>query len=269
MKAIPKVEPETLERKDLLHRFGEEFSFTIAKTPRQLQDVFALRHDVFIKEIGYDMEEDESHSLERDEHDSRAIHCFIRHKRTGLIAGCLRLIAPGEIDSNHGELLPIEAHGDGILNHDTFRPDILPRNQICEVSRLAIAKPFRERPKDDTSQTSNIFTLEERKVFPIILIGLFLCTYTLVGLTGKRHVFAMMEPKLPRLLSYSGFHFSKVSGDIFYHGKRNAFYIDHQVAEQQVHQDLTQLYAAIQKELSPQLDVTNAFKTAIVQPEMT
>lgn len=269
MKAIPKVEPETLERKDLLCRFGEEFSFKIAKTPRELHEIFALRHDVFIKEIGYGMKEDESHSLEYDEHDKRAIHCFIRHKRTGLIAGCLRLIAPDEADGNHDALLPIEAHGNGIINHETLHPDILPRNQICEVSRLAIAKPFRERAKGGASQTNSTFTPEERKVFPIILIGLFLSTYTLVGLTGRRHVFAMMEPKLPRILSLSGFYFTQVSGDIFYHGKRNAFYIDHQVAENQVHQDLTQLYAAIQEELSPQLDVMGAFNTAIAQPAIT
>lgn len=269
MKAIPKVESETLKRQDLLRRFGEDFSFKIAKTPKQLREVFALRHDVFIKEIGYEMQEDDSQVMEFDEHDSLAIHCFIQHKRTAQIAGCLRLIAPGKADNGHGTLLPIEAHGDDLLDHEAFRPELLPRAQICEVSRLAIAKPFRERSKDTYAQSSRPFSPEERSIFPIILIGLFLCTYTLVGLTGRRHVFAMMEPKLPRALSLSGFHFTKVSGDIVYHGKRNAFYIDHHVAEQQIHHDLVPLYATIQQELSPQLDVTRAFTTVAAQPALS
>ncbi|QJQ96297.1 MULTISPECIES: hypothetical protein [Halomonadaceae] len=43
--------------------------------------------------------------------------------------------------------------------------------------------------------------------FSLIVIGLFLATYALVGLTERRHVFTMMEPVLPRLLGKSGFHF--------------------------------------------------------------
>jgi N-acyl amino acid synthase of PEP-CTERM/exosortase system len=259
MKAIPRVEPASLERKDLLHKFGEDFSFCIASRRSQLQEVYALRHDVFVKELKYEMHENRIHQLEYDEHDGSAIHCFIRHNRTGAIAGCLRLIAPDPRPGSHRYRLPIEIHGKESLEHDSFHPDFLPREQICEVSRLAIAKAFREKGTAQPPGADEIFTPHEKRTFPIILIGLFLCTYTLVGLTGRRHVFAMMEPRLTRVLALSGFNFTRVSGDIFYHGKRNAFYIDHRSAEKEIHSDLLPLYAKIQDDLSPQLDATQAF----------
>ncbi|MFC2992366.1 PEP-CTERM/exosortase system-associated acyltransferase [Halomonas tibetensis] len=256
MKAIPEVEPAALERKDLLRQFGEDFAFIIASNEEQKRQAFALRHDVFIKELGYEMHEDEEQMLEFDEHDHKAIHCLIRHKRTGVIAGCLRLIIPSKKDQEKGYLLPIELHGEDCLDHTTLRPKFLPKDQICEVSRLAIAREFREKKGENPALANHNFTSYEIKTFSIILIGLFLCTYTIVGLTEKRHVFAMMEPRLPRALSLSGFHFSKVSKTINYHGKRNAFYIDHSKAEKEIHQDLIQLYAKIQSELSLQIDET-------------
>ncbi|MBB3191369.1 PEP-CTERM/exosortase system-associated acyltransferase [Halomonas cerina] len=242
----------------LLKRFEQDYEFILATKDEDRKKVYALRHEVFLRELHYDMREDKSHHLEQDEYDNSSIHCLIKHRASGLSAGCMRLVIPTPDEDSPLKRLPVEIHGRKHFDHPDIHPRDLPSLQLCEVSRLAIARPFRathnkERPLPYDGDGYR-FSLAEAKTFPLISIGLFLCTYSLVGLTGRRHVFAMMEPRLPRLLALSGFHFTKVSQTIEYHGTRNAYYIDHRKAEQEMHQDLMPLYLHIQKALAPQLD---------------
>ncbi|MFY0989731.1 PEP-CTERM/exosortase system-associated acyltransferase [Halomonas sp. C05BenzN] len=258
MKAISTEEARKSIRQDLLERFSREFSFRLAVEENEREKVFSLRHEVFLKELHYNMEEDSSHHLELDEYDDASIHCLIKHKRTNLPAGCLRLVIPSKSKADSHHLLPVEVHGGDSLDHKTFRPSHLPRERICEVSRLAISRDFRGKTTSESTETATdnmmLFKEKEKQTFPLIVIGLFLCTYALVGLTGRHHVFAMMEPRLPRLLALSGFHFTKVGKTIDFHGKRNAFYIDHSKAEKEIHEELIPLYLHIQNELTPQLE---------------
>lgn len=243
----------------LFEKFEQDYEFLIATSDEDKKKVYSLRHEVFLREFHYEMHEDNSHLFELDEYDEASIHCLIKHRASGLSAGCLRLITPSSHATSPLFRLPVEVHGASYLHHPSIQPQAIPRPLICEVSRLAIARPFRTRNSQDTPlpQAGNYhFSPEEVRTFPLLAIGLFLSTYALVGLTGRRHVFAMMEPRLPRLLALSGFHFTKVSHPIEYHGTRHAYYIDHQQAEQEMHRDLMPLYLHITKTLAPQLDAT-------------
>lgn len=247
---------------DLFQSFIEDFSFNVAISDTEKNRIYRLRHEVYCQEIGYHPPGIASKNIEVDSHDSHSIHCLIEHRRSGLAAGCLRLVLPAPVSAGKDHRLPLQEYGERSLSHETLHPAMLSYDSICEISRFAIARAFRHKPIKhetlDVEDSNYQFTAEEKKTFPLIIIALFLATYSLVGLMDKRHVFAMMEPRLPRLLSMSGFHFTKVGERIEMHGARNAFYIDHRKAEQEMHQDLMPLYLHIRQQLAPQLEILSA-----------
>lgn len=258
MKASEKKEAKRSRNQELFKQFIEDYDFVLATTPETKRKALTLRHEVFLQELHYKMHEDQSHHLETDEYDDSSIHCLIEHKRSGLPAGCMRLVLPSSNPELTSFNLPVEIQGKGKLNQPKLHPEKLPKHQICEVSRLAISRNFRSRKASD-SHTSTIFedqyfSSKEAKTFPLIAIGLFLCTYSLVGLTGRRHVYAMMESRLPKLLALSGFYFTKISDEIEHHGLRNAYYIDHSKAEKEMHDDLLPLYIHIREKLASQME---------------
>ncbi len=220
---------------------------------------------MYCQEIGYHPPVESENKTESDIHDSHSIHCLIEHRQSGLAAGCLRLVLPAPHTNGKHKRLPLQDFGEHTLPHETLHPAKLPYESICEISRFAIARTFRHKAINhetlDLNHSSYCFSDAEKKTFPLLVIALFLATYSLVGLMEKRHVFAMMEPRLPRLLSMSGFKFTKVGESIEMHGKRNAFYIDHTKAEQEMHQDLMPFYLYIRQALKPQLEELLGKKT--------
>ncbi|EWH03361.1 hypothetical protein [Halomonas sp. BC04] len=88
---------------------------------------------------------------------------------------------------------------------------------------------------------------------PLLGLSLFLAATAIVGLSERRHVFAMMEPRFSRLLKMSGLAFHKAGRVIDYCGPRAAYYIDQHQAERDMHETLRPLYRHIMTELAPQL----------------
>ncbi|MDR9438127.1 MAG: PEP-CTERM/exosortase system-associated acyltransferase [Halomonas sp.] len=241
----------------LLERFRSEFRFKLAKSDEEKRRIYRLRYEIYCDELGYEEPADAHERLEYDEYDERSVHCLIEHRRSGITAGCMRLVLPSSDNDCRDTRLPLQSYAGQSLTHDVFHPALLDKKEICEVSRLAISLPFRRRSVKgggESSATSHFleFTRDEKQTFPVIVVGLFLATYALVGMTHRRHVFAMMEPKLPRLLAMSGFHFTQVGDNIDFHGKRSAFYIDQHKAEKEIHAKLLPLYRHIQDELESQ-----------------
>lgn len=258
MEAVYKKEETSSTSADIFSSFNNDFIFSIAITEVEKTRIYKLRHKVYCQEIGYHPSVETGNNTESDMHDSHSIHCLIEHRRTGLAAGCLRLVLPAPRIEGKDKRLPLQEFGEQTLPHETLHPAKLAYDSICEISRFAIAREFRHKAiKHETIDSGNIcyqFTETEKKTFSLIVVALFLATYSLVGLMKKRHVFAMMEPRLPRLLSMSGFKFTKVGESIEMHGKRNAFYIDHTKAEQEMHKDLMPFYLHIRQTLEPQLE---------------
>jgi N-acyl amino acid synthase of PEP-CTERM/exosortase system len=242
----------------LLNRFQKDFLFRIAIDEKDRMDAFRLRYQVYCEELGYEEPADVARGLEYDVHDSNSIQCLINHRRSGIPAGCMRLVLPRHDNHCSFSRLPLQNYAGQSLTHSRYHPMLLDEDSICEVSRLAISPLFRNRSTNaeiaESIKARHPFSDDERRSFPAIIIGLFLATYALVGMTNRRHVFAMMEPRLPRLLSMSGFNFTQVGESINFHGKRSAFYIDQRKAEKEMHQDLMPLYMHIKKALAPQLE---------------
>ncbi|MBB3231253.1 PEP-CTERM/exosortase system-associated acyltransferase [Halomonas stenophila] len=256
-------EPADRERKQqtsnrLLERFRNEFTFKLAQDDATRKRVFRLRYDVYCAELGYEHPENPSHHQEHDAHDAHAIQCLVEHRKSGLAAGCVRLVLPKSREEGGGQTLPLQEYGGNSLNHETLHPSRFCQRSICEISRLAISPLFRKRStREEIASivlTNHAFTEAERETFPLIVIGLFLATYALLGLSKRPHAFAMMDPRLPRLLKMSGFYFTKVGETIEFHGKRSAFYIDQRQVEKDMHAELMPLYQHIKATLAPQIE---------------
>lgn len=238
-------------------RFHEEFRFTLAHDEETRRRIFHLRHDVYCAELGYEQPTDPLRQLEYDAYDEHSLLCLIEHKKSGLAAGCMRLVLPESLRDGHAKTLPLQEYGGNSLTHDTLHPSHFCPDTICEISRLAISPLFRRRKTQDEiarlTRSRHMFTDAERETFPLIVIGLFLATYALLGLSGRPHAFAMMEPRLPRLLKMSGFYFTGIGESIDFHGRRSAFYIDQRQVEMDMHQKLMPFYFFIKQELASQM----------------
>lgn len=237
-------------------RLLDDFEFQLADSDETRLEVYHLRHRVYCQEIGYIPPSGAPPELEVDKHDRNALHCLIRHRRTGIAAGCFRLLFP--LSSPLGDCfrLPLQEYAEPSLVHEALHPGRFSSNLICEISRFATAREFRHRPvRFETLKPETIehFTPSEREIFPMLTGALFLATHALVELTGRRHIFAMMQPKLPRLLARYGFNFFQIGTGIEIHGMRHAYYIDNVVAEVEMVNTVRPAYQEIKEQLRPQL----------------
>lgn len=258
MKTLPLLAENSEEPSELLERFMKEFTFKLCITEQEKQQSYRLRYDVYCEELQYEEPTDLCKKLEYDIHDQNSIHCLIEHRRTGIVAGCVRAVIPQLSSLPPLNQLPLQTYGSQSLTHTALHPDQLAKDSYYEISRLAVSPHFRFKAKyGATSYAANdsaSFTLEEKQLFPLLVSGLFLTGYAIGRLLGKTQVFAMMEPALPRMLSISGFHFTKVGETIDFHGRRSAYYIDYKKAESGMKEALMPLYTHIKKELKIQLD---------------
>ncbi|MGP9766601.1 PEP-CTERM/exosortase system-associated acyltransferase [Halomonas sp. AOP13-D3-9] len=247
--------PETL-----IERFIKEFRFKLCIAEHEKELVYRLRHDVYCEELQYEKASDPIKKLEFDVYDQNSIHCLIEHRRTGLVAGCVRVVVPTPSSPYPLNQLPLQSYGRQSLTHAELHPERLDQDSFYEISRLAVNRLFRTRTKELIISNASLekrntpsFSTEERKLFPLLATGLFITGYVLGRQLGKNQAFAMMEPSLPRLLAFTGFQFTKVGETINFHGRRSAYYINKQQAENGLKKTLLPLYLHIQQTLTLQL----------------
>jgi N-acyl amino acid synthase of PEP-CTERM/exosortase system len=228
-------------------------------TPSE-EEVYRVRYQVYCQEFGYEPSANFPDGKETDGFDHRSRHCLVVHKPSGHSAGCVRLVHPDPDDRD--SLLPFEQNcGDSLDREKLARLD-LPRSTVCEISRLAVSRTFRGRAGEDASKYGAVsglkFTESERRVFPYIAVSLYLAATVLTELTGRRNVFAMMEPFLPRLLNRVGIHFQQVGPVIDYHGQRAPYFITTDSALEGMKPDLRELYERVRRSLAPDLPRSTA-----------
>ncbi|TDO02510.1 MULTISPECIES: PEP-CTERM/exosortase system-associated acyltransferase [Halomonas] len=267
--AVP-FDKANLELQDeLIKKFMREFTFKLASTPEDIEKSLALRHEVFVQELGYKMQEKDN-NLESDEYDSSSYHCILTHKRTDKTAGCFRIVTTQNPNGEGYRKLPVEEHGNEGISHLTLHPNMLPREYICEASRLAISKEFRVSQNSFNYKKScqELPPLPEsvKEVSPLILISIFLAAYSLAEIMGNRHMYAMMAPTLPRLLRKSGFEFIRLGETFEFHGKRNVFYINRSLAISGVQHALYPLHQCIYQEIKNQVDEHSSIIKASYSP---
>ena len=218
------------------------YRYERATTRRQLEEVFRVRYDVYCREFGFERPEDCPGGRETDEYDAASLHCLLRHARSRQVAGCVRVILPPD----DGPGIPMAAYCEDSLDSGPLHPGNFPGDSVCEISRLAVTAAFRRRAGEQRSPAGqpDHYSLGDReaRTLPLIGISMFVAAAALVRTANREHVYAMMEPKLARLLTRCGIHFQQIGGIVDYHGKRAPYYIHRPEAERNGNADLQVLY---------------------------
>lgn len=204
--------------------FSSNFEIVAADTPVLLDAAHALRYQVYCVEQGYEDAGRFADRRERDEYDTRAVQCLVRHRATGIHAGVVRVVLPDRRDLSAA--LPMEAWWGDRLDRLALARLGVRRSAIAEASRFAISKTFRRRileasnvvgasptsPTDDDGHG--------RRQMPQIILGLIAAAIDRCRRAGIAHMYTAMEPSLPRLLARYGLRFTAVGPALDYHGQR-------------------------------------------------
>lgn len=221
----------------------------LANTTALKQEVYRLRHDVYCSELKF--EDEQPTKMECDDFDTHSVHCFVRHVSSNRMAGTVRLIT----SASNEQQLPIEKFCSHSITDLEFAPWQYPREDICEISRLAVLKDFRRRQVDDFAGAAtgaiNIesFSDTELRCFPYIAICLYLAAASTAFRTDKKHAYVMMEPRLARSMAFVGIKFKQLGAPIDYHGKRAPYYINRQMFLGELSSGYKKLLASIEREL--------------------
>ncbi|MGK2942632.1 MAG: PEP-CTERM/exosortase system-associated acyltransferase [Immundisolibacter sp.] len=240
--------------------FSRYFETVLCDTAQTLWLSQRLRYDVYCREYGYEREEDCPGGLEQDEYDTQAHHCLIRHRDSGAVAGCLRLVYSGSGAAL--DKIPIERHGAAALEGASIQPSCFPRAEICEISRIAVSRNFRRRAQETATPIGDLETATQdaadARSFPLLAAALFMAARAMVLSVNKPHVFAVMEPRLARMLERSGLCFRRLGPLVDYHGQRAGYYLHYTLQEHQAslaapRDDLRDFFQAVEMQLAPQL----------------
>ena len=210
------------EEFDLAEAFKRYFEIVPAFSDSLKDEVFRVRHQVFCEELAF--EPRRADRRESDEHDAHSIHVLIRSIRTGAFVGCTRIILARSDDPLYR--LPFEKICATALDRSMVDPDNLPRDTICEVSRLAVIAQFRRRTGEESSplalsdNADNAFGTTTQPRFPYIPVSLYLAANELARLNGIRTGFVLTEARLARHFRTLGFAPQTVGAAVEHHGKR-------------------------------------------------
>lgn len=231
----------------LAETYSKFFRVDIAETIEQRRDVYGIRYRVYAEEFGFEKAEEFPDKLEYDEYDAQSIHCLITHIPTGQPAGCVRVVPT--FSSEVRDPLPLEKYCSDCLDMDFIKAMNLPRESICEISRLAVDGVFRQRPGERKTRMGSInfsaVSEEEKRTFPLIAVSGFLACIAITKKIQRPNAFMMTEPFLPRLLARAGILVEKAGREIDYHGIRAPYFITQPQAESGLRDDLKELYLAI------------------------
>jgi N-acyl amino acid synthase of PEP-CTERM/exosortase system len=236
----------------LVRNFSIYFSPRYAATQQQRHFSYSIRYQVYAEELGW--EPINETCLERDECDDYAHHCLLEHKRTGDIAGCVRLVIPPVGDTQAS--LPYQLHDINVVNSNKLSH--LTQGRIGEISRLAVPSCFRRRANEAgkpfvlDSQNPSIFTEEERRNFPNISIGLYLSAIAMVDISQLDLVLVVMEPRLQRHLKRFGLHFRQISTTFELRGERALYDLPRSQLTSHMNSQIRSLYDFIRDELENQ-----------------
>jgi len=191
-----------------------------------LKSIYRLRYQVYVNEWGFENPKDHHpDGLEMDEYDVNSRHIYACSLNSNEVIGTARIIA------GSGQPFPIERHFD-ISSFSVGAK----RNQVAEISRLAISKNFRRRAIDrtifgeDGSAGSELmmnsvlrkrsFEPERRKYEHELILGIYLMIYRESLKLGLTHWYAVMARGLYVILVRWGISFEQIGPEQEYHGLR-------------------------------------------------
>lgn len=239
---------------NLAKHFQEYFEIRHADTPLLKNIVYKIRYDVYAAELAY--EKNCPVDCEKDKFDEYSSHVLVRHKSSGLYAGCVRLVSPPH--ANRLLPLPFEEFCLSSVDSDKIQElNELDRGMIGELSRLAVTSTFRRRKGElqnphgiNMDRFAKEISEEEMRYFPFIAVALYMACGSIALAQGVKNVFAMMEPRLAKHLSRFGIQFTQYGNTMDYHGKRALFSIDKDTLQTKMKPELNEFYLLISEQLT-------------------
>ena len=260
-----KHSPNDEDVRHCVQQFNRYFKIHLANTKVLKNAVYHIRHQVFSQQQNSDRQNTEQ--LEYDHYDEYAQHIIIEHKRTGIYAGCARLILP-EV-SVYSSNFPFCQFGHDERQQD--KPSLTDEDKIGnrlngEISKVVILPQFR-RASIDTPMTSihglsvaQVFSIEERHSFAHINLALIVSSLALAKLNHLHGLFLFTDQRMNQHLNRIGLKLTSVSENLNYYGGKSLYFLPKDKFES----DLTTLPKAIYKHLYPQLQ--RQFETDISFP---
>jgi N-acyl amino acid synthase of PEP-CTERM/exosortase system len=230
-------------------KISKQFRPVIATTEEEKDATFKLRYTVFAEELGLEPLNDSRR--ETNHSDVYSTHCLMRVVKTEQECGTVRLVMP----KTQEQLLPIEEYCIDSITEQNYHPSRFERNEICEVSRLAIPSFFRRRDIDDVSGAAlgayenYDYTKADKRSFPFIAVLLYMTTAALAVKSGKKHIYVMVEPRLARRMKAIGINCVQIGDVIEYHGKRAPFYISPEIFESGLKLPFRHIYKKLLKSI--------------------
>lgn len=201
-------------------RFGQYFRVAPALDQQSLDEVHFIRHDVYARELGY--EKVRADQRETDRYDRHSLHCIVRtHGEPVRPVGCARVVMTDPLAPH--SLLPFETVCKDTLDRSIIDPAALPRDQVAEVSRLAVMGEFRRRK----GELDRPVTLSEQDSggnpasrFPNIPFSLYFGAVALAQRQGIEYLFTLTEPRLARHFSRCGVKIQVIGAPVEHRGLR-------------------------------------------------
>ncbi|HKX54160.1 MAG TPA: PEP-CTERM/exosortase system-associated acyltransferase, partial [Nitrosospira sp.] len=212
---------------DIVAAFNEYFEVIDANSPELLQDVFRLRYQVLCIEQRLPGFETSRYpdGCESDSYDAHSSHMLLRHRPSGDFVGTARLILPDPLTPE--KPFPMEQH---TQLDPFFNINRLPRQHAAEVSRLLIARRFRQRKSDNGGLKNEIVvedsTTKKTRRFPHPILALVVGLIRMSTAHHITHWLSIMDPALNRLLSLYGLQHDPVGPLTEYHGARRPYHYD-------------------------------------------
>jgi N-acyl amino acid synthase of PEP-CTERM/exosortase system len=201
-----------------LHRFGHYFNVESGvnhmMSPIKCVEIYRLRHKVYCETLGY--EPVYHNGIEKDDFDIRSHHVAITHHNLGTVIGCTRVV--NCFDEN--DLLPVEVLAEKQLLDSDYRPEKFGRDNICEISRLAVDQEFK--------QDLNEVTAQEQSLYPYIAMHLYYSSLKLAVESNRPHVYLLSETKLIRSMRLVGINIIPIGDYVAHNGLRRPCYINAQ-----------------------------------------
>ena len=193
----------------------------IPKTDARSNDIYKLRYKVYCDEWGFEKPEDHPGGVEIDEFDEFSSHFAVIRTDNHEMIGTTRII----FCSEHG--FPLESHS----TIESGALEGIRRDNIGEVSRLAVSKDYRKRFidkvmfefKEYDEEYEKQISAERRKVDQEIVLNLYSCIYKECVDKNLTHLIAVMADGLYLILKRIGIIFTRIGPSVDYHGPRTPY----------------------------------------------
>lgn len=190
----------------LFDLFFQQYHFQVANSRKLMEQVYAVRHEVYCRELGFEPLKTDRQEVDEYDHLSRHV-LLTRADEPSRGIGCIRVVflSPTSVAGIPTDQLPFTKICKSFYSHD---PSQMNREAICEISRLSILSEYR------TTRTTD-------PIKRLVTLALPLSAYV-VGLQySADYAYQLCEPPLAQYLSKSlGAPLVPIGEPIDFHGTR-------------------------------------------------